>query len=164
MCVSKISYVELIKIAFYTLNDMKIGTLPQLFILLLVGSLCYLFWIEIAMGTLRLVSLTGNYYSDRLLGEYYAFKTFDNSKRASFYFKKAAESGFKELDDENNKFIEFLIASQYECGKGVERNLHSAEFWYEQAKKNGHPQAHKVLNKLRKKMLQKQKNELKDLK
>ena len=119
---------------------MKIGTRTQFSILLLMGTLIYCYWVDVAMSFVRLYSLTGSFYSQRMLGEYHSFKSLANSREAEEYFRQALANGKEELQDSSTahkEWVEYFIGTQYSCGKGVKQNKLEAKKWYEKSAAGG---------------------------
>ncbi len=56
---------------------------------------------------------------------------------AAFWLQKSAEQGLKEA--------QYLLASMYYDGQGVEKDLGKAKYWYQKAAEQGNPYAIKAL-------------------
>ena len=121
---------------------MKIGTKIQALILVLSLSLAYVCRVDIMIGCIKLYTLTGNPHSKRIMGEYYASQAKESATIAAWYFQQALEGYKMKLPGvaaDQQKWIEYLIGSQYECGKGVPADLEQAKYWYRKALDNGLP-------------------------
>ena len=85
---------------------------------------------------LILLFLVVNVYSSDLQD---GFKEYTNKqyKKAAIFFEKAAINGSSKA--------EFLLASLYDTGKGVNQNNKKALYWYEKAAINGNVNAQFLL-------------------
>jgi hypothetical protein len=120
----------------------KTGTKTQFLILILLGAFIYNFWEDVAISALQIYAISGHPHSKRLLGEYYAAKAREANIKATDYFQQALDGYKIKLPGtpvEHRMWIEFLIGTQYECGKGVEPDLEEARVWYQRSIKSGLP-------------------------
>lgn len=119
---------------------MKRTTKFQYITLILVIALCYLFRYELFVGGLYLYSKTGSADAERMLGEYYSEKSMIASRRATIHFQEALyryKIALPLAPKEQQQWIEFLIGTHYECGRGVPEDLKEARSWYRSSAEKG---------------------------
>lgn len=95
----------------------------------------------------------GQAFVERLIGESYFSQAQMYTQKAQPYFKKSLAFYEKEIDNIKDKQkkgeMAFLIATQYECGKGVDINFGIARKWYEEAVADGYTNATTSLARLK---------------
>src|SRR5690606_31734926 len=83
--------------------------------------------------------------------EYYSQKARHNSQQAAVHFQKALY-GYKMAlplaSEQHQKWIEFIIGTHYECGRGVPLDLYEAHKWYKRSVEHGFVEGQEMLERV----------------
>lgn len=128
----------------------RIFSIPMILLYVIV----YHFRFEIMILILQLYTSFFSYgkaFTERMIGEFYFSQSHLYAQEASSYFHKSMDfykAGLEKAEPSKRGQMEFLIGSQYECGKGVKADVQEAKRWYEAAVKHGYSDAGRALDQL----------------
>lgn len=120
-------------------------------LLLIIAGFIFVFWEELIAAGLHIYSWTGSPYAERALGEFYSHKASLESRRAAIHFQKALYGYKLELplaNADHQKWIEFIIGTHYECGRGVPPDLKEAQKWYQRSVEHGFVEGQEMLERV----------------
>lgn len=121
-------------------------------LVIIIAAFIFVFWEELIAGGLHIWAWSGNPHAERALGEYYNIKAWRNSRLAAIHYQHALNLYKMDLplaSENQRRWIEFIIGTHYECGRGVPADLQKAREWYQRSVDNGFSSGREMLDRVK---------------
>lgn len=140
---------------------MKTARKFKITVIIITIALIYVLKEEITLGIIHLYAYTNQPFAHRVLGEIYSERSLKDSKKAAYHFQIALQEYKNELKlapEDQKKFIQFIIGTHYECGRGTDLDLEKAKEWYSKAVDSGYVEGMDVLQRVNEALKEIEKN------